>query len=178
MTLGEREADLRLRLDETGRAIIVAAQSALDAAAASIAEQRITAQKAKQTAVAGIAAFLLVAWLIMQSITGGLESVIDDLGDFSREVAGSARQVSDASNDQTIEAASTVFAQVTRNAARAVKKLDQEIGVLTAPRFIRYDRFGSGIPPRLVTEVARTNWLTPMMTRTSHRQPAGAPRIS
>ncbi len=126
LAFGGREADLRLRLDETGNAIIVAAQSALDEASASVTDQRATAQNAKQSAVAakqdaanarakatlastiivvvGIALFLLVAWLMVRSINRALGRVIADLGECSREVAGSARQVSDTSNDQAGEA--------------------------------------------------------------------------
>ena len=92
----------------------------------SVVSQRAGAEAAKQVAVTakqdaanarsranlfatlivviGITGFLLVAWLIVRSINKSLKRVIAGLNECAGGVAGSSRQVADASNSLASEA--------------------------------------------------------------------------
>ncbi|MEZ4388898.1 MAG: methyl-accepting chemotaxis protein [Candidatus Krumholzibacteriia bacterium] len=126
LKLGDQEQSLRHDLDQSGGAIITAAQSALaeanqrvtseragaDAAKTAAANAKASASRAKITAdrvawiiaAVGILGFMLAAWWIVRSINGSLLAVINGLGGCSRMVSDSARQVADASNGLANEA--------------------------------------------------------------------------
>jgi len=121
-----QEQSLRRDLDETGGAIIAAAQVALDEADRSVAAQQSQAEEAKlvamtakekaataRTAAArsamiivavGIFLFLVVSWAIVRSINGSLTKVIDGLSSCSSEVSSSSQQIAETSNSLAGEA--------------------------------------------------------------------------
>ncbi len=120
LALGSQEVELLQEINLSGEAIITAANVALDHADEAVATQRVEAEHAKKTAgeaketaggardkaqmvsliigISGIVGFLIVSWLLIRSINQSLLKVISGLTECSTDVAGSARQVADASN--------------------------------------------------------------------------------
>ena len=126
LALGDQEHTLRRQLDQTGVAIITAAEHELGEADAMVASQhegaeaaKLVAEAARESAsgartaatrtgliivIAGILTFLVGSAWIVRSINGSLDGVIAGLGQCATGVGGSARQVADASNGLAGEA--------------------------------------------------------------------------
>lgn len=121
LVYGEQEVDLKQKLDQSGQNIIAAADHEMEAADAAVAVQHDEAELAHDSALhskekaaeaqdlaqlvsniigaSGIVGFLLISWVIVRSINKSLLKVIAGLSECSIDVAGSARQVSDASSN-------------------------------------------------------------------------------